>query len=58
MESKECHICGKTFIKPQATLYKLKVAGKTVYCCSYTCHNKAVAIQDAGKIKRSGFKIN
>ena len=56
LDNKECPICGKGFIKPQSNLYRLKIDGKMVDYCSYTCHNKAKAKYNKGKPKRRGYR--
>lgn len=41
LESRECPVCGKSFIKAKECIYKLLIGGKTQYYCSYTCYKKA-----------------
>ena len=56
LDSIQCPVCGKMFIKPQANLYRLKINGKVVDYCSYTCYSKEKTKQDRKKKKRGGFK--
>ena len=36
-----CAICGKQYIKPPGSIYKVNFEGKTYQCCTYSCYMKA-----------------
>lgn len=44
-----CPVCGKEFIRPPETVYRLVVKGKTNYYCSYTCFRTVQRKLEAGK---------
>lgn len=37
----KCSECGKMFVRPTATIYKVKRGGRIEYQCSYGCWRKA-----------------
>ena len=41
-----CAICGKQFIKAPGSIYKVKFAGKTYHCCTYTCYVEAKRLKE------------
>ena len=38
-----CGICGRKYIKPPGSIYKISLCGKVINCCSYHCYNIALA---------------
>jgi len=47
----KCPVCGKWFIMPVSTIYKLNIKGKRVNFCSYTCYRKEQIKQENKKKK-------
>jgi YHS domain-containing protein len=47
----KCPVCGKWFIVPVATIYRLNIKGKRVIFCSYTCYRKEQIKIDAKRKK-------
>lgn len=41
-----CSICGRKYIKPPGSIYKILLNGKRINCCSYHCYNIALARKD------------
>ena len=41
-----CAICGKQYIKPPGSIYKVKFAGKIYQCCSYSCYMRAKKLKE------------
>ena len=41
-----CGVCGKKYIKPPGSIYKISLHGKVINCCSYHCYNIALARKD------------
>ena len=53
----KCAICGKDFIEAPLSVYKVKVNGKMLHCCSYTCMREAEKLKPLrGKKKKDENK--
>ena len=37
-ELSTCDICGKKYLRPKSSIYKVLFGGKTYHFCSYTCY--------------------
>ena len=35
-----CDVCGKTYLRPGESIYKIRYRHKDYLCCSYTCYRK------------------
>ena len=41
-----CAMCGRDYIKPPGSIYKVTYKGQINNCCSYSCYQKALKVKD------------
>lgn len=54
IKERKCPVCGKNFVVPPNTVYKIKIRSITKTYCSYTCFRKVQKQQELSKPKRKG----
>ena len=51
-ELSTCDLCGKKYLRPQSSIYKISFGGKIYHFCSYTCYNRGIEVKENNKSNR------